>query len=108
MKNEKIKISKSRNGKRDSLILLFARIIVNLFYYLHFLDENSLCRSFVDGFIMNLGLFFDCRSMTLKCRLNVGSMKVRLCNPDSIANEASNIPMGYYKLIPQYLPRAPD
>ncbi len=108
MKLEKKILKDSKTGKADSLILLLASVIGKLFTGLISFGENSLFRCFADEFIILCPSFLDCRSMTCPCSVLVDSLKARLNNSNIINEYLSAIPMGYYKMVPQYLPRAPD
>ena len=108
MQNYKIKISDSNNVKADSLILLLERVAVNLFKLFISFDEKSLSRCFVDRFSIVCRSFLDCLPMTSPCCVLEVSLKARLNNSDSLKEFISAIPMGYFKKIPQYMPRAPD
>ncbi len=108
MQKQKLKISNSNNGKADSLSILLAGAIVKLFKVFISFDENSLSRLLLDRFSIASRSFLDCSSIAARCKLNEGSMKARLNNSDSIPEYLSVVPMGYFKMVPQYMPRAPD
>ena len=108
MKKIKTKISNSNNGKADSLFLLLKRAIGKLFRILFSFDEISLSRCFVDCLPIVSRLFVDCLSVASRCKLGVSSVKARLNKSCKIPEFISSIPMGYIKMVPQYMPRAPD
>ncbi len=108
MQNYKTKISDSNNVKPDSLILLLERAEVNLFKLFISFDEKSFSRCFVDRFSIVSRSFLDCLPMTSPCSVLEESLKARLNDSDSLNEFISAIPMGYFKKIPQYMPRAPD
>ena len=108
MQNSEIKISDSKNGKAESLFHILSRVIGKLFTEFISFDKNRLSRLFVDGFSISSRLFLDCFSMTCPCSVLEESLKARLNNSDSLKEFISTIPMGYFKKIPQYMPRAPD
>ena len=108
MKNHKIKISNLKNRKADSLILMLARVIGKLFHGWISYDEKSLSRLFVDRFSIGSRLVLGCLSVASRFKLGVRSVKARLNKSFIIPEFISAIPMGYFKMVPQYMPRAPD
>ncbi len=108
MKLEKKILIGTKDRKPDNLILLLERVIRKLFKELISFDEKSLSRCFVDRFSIVSRSFLDCLPMTSPCSVLEESLKARLNNSDSLKEFISAIPMGYFKKIPQYMPRAPD
>lgn len=108
MKNQKIKISNSKNKRAESFILMLARVIGKLFKELISFDENILSRLVLDCFSISSRSFLDWFSMTSRCKLDVSSMTSRFKISGFIKKYISAIPRGYFKKIPQYMPRAPD
>ena len=108
MQNQETKISDSKNGKADNLFLLLKRVTGKLYKVLISFDEKSLSRCFLDRFSIGSRSFLDCFSMTSPCSVLEESLKARLNDSDSLKEFISDIPMGYFKKIPQYMPRAPD
>lgn len=74
-----------------------------------FLDCRSMvCRSVLDHFSIAARSFLDHRSLYRTCSLVVGSMYRRSGCTQTLLNKLTNIPYGFLKPIPQYMPRAPD
>ncbi len=119
MQNENNKISAKvkRNRKRSTgiisalclhtFILLLADQIWLFFNISRFLPIIS-SRLHYNHFSIVSRSFYNCFSMNPRLRLDEGSMKARFCNSGHGNFRLSSSPMGNIKLIPNYMPRAPD